>query len=105
MPTTLTSGQLQVMALHVANDLRARGVPVTPETVERELERRVAAHHTLRTAAGCTPPNPYEHGLAKMRADLPSNRWPEPRPTPTTPSDVPPNPYEQGLEKMRRETR
>lgn len=59
---------------------------------------------SLRPAVDYTPPDPYEPQLARLRADLPSTRWPEPRSTEIhLDANGVPDPYYAALEQMRKE--
>ena len=58
----------------------------------------------LKAASDYASPDPYEPGLAKLRAELPPNRWPEPQvaPPPKFGDYTPPDPYAADLERMKR---
>lgn len=84
---------------------------ILSETPERGCQRRTAEDRArgLRTAVerDYAPPDAYTNDLQKLRAELPSRRWPEPPVVPAfKPNDfTPPNPYEAALDKLRKEQR
>jgi hypothetical protein len=88
----MTYGQKLWMARHIADGLRALGLPVTQTALAEQLD-----------PLDYTPPDPYAAGLAALAgragfvAAPPAN---DPAPAPDA---LPPNPYDAPLERLRRE--
>jgi hypothetical protein len=77
------------------------------ESGERASQRVNAENRArgLRVAAASSdapPPDPYAAGLAKLRAELPSTKWPDTQPPSSSkPSNTPPDPYQAALDKLK----
>ena len=98
----------------------SRGCPycvaIFSESPQRRYERTKAedrarglraASERRSAARDFTPPDPYANDLKKLRADLRSTRWPDPKVPSSSPSThyTPPDPYKTALDKLKGENR
>jgi len=101
----MTNGQRAWMISHIADGSRTLGLPVTPDAIEHDLKYTDVS---LRTAGDFTPPNPYEAGLAQLRAAAAAART-QPAHLPIPPPQAErhydangiPDLYAAGIAKMR----
>jgi hypothetical protein len=101
----ITGSDRTFMSTHIAKGLEQLGIDVTPQTLGDELRRMDI---TIASSNDFTPPDPWADALKehKRREQLPSTRWPEPKPRDQRPpSMTPPDPYAAAIEKMKREQR
>ena len=127
MRRILSDSERSWIGTAIAKALETLGIEVTPRSMEMgfaqldamtssrvtnyvhvfppDPPRIIAAPDGLDTLSDYTPPDPYKADLERLR--VPSPRWPEPTPAPTSTNTgyTPPDPWAEGLEKMRKENR